>query len=157
MTVGHARYWLSVHADSAETREGLESFQQKRPVDYDVLREPKIAGKSPEWPWGQPSRTCPHCGALKIPAQFEFCGRCGQKLESDQPEQAEVVSDRTVVNEILQKSPEAMEVLEEHGIRICGGCIVLLNGSVRETAEYSGLSASETSELVHELNEQVHK
>ncbi len=65
------------------------------------------------------------------------------------------VSNRTLVNDILQKSPEAMEVLEEHGIRICGGCIVLLNGSVRETAEYSGLSATETSELVEELNEKL--
>jgi hypothetical protein len=48
-----------------------------------------------------------------------------------------------------------MGVLEDHGIRICGGCIVLLNGSVRETAEYSGLSAVETSEMVEELNEKV--
>lgn len=82
MTVGHARDWLSVHADSAETREGIESFQQRRPVDYDSLREPKIAGQSPDWPWGQYSKTCPHCGATKIPAAFEFCGRCGQKLGS---------------------------------------------------------------------------
>jgi hypothetical protein len=82
MTVGHARDWLSVHADSAETREGVESFRQKRPVDYDSLREPKIAGQSPDWPWGQYSKICPHCGATKIPAAFEFCGSCGQKLGS---------------------------------------------------------------------------
>ncbi len=70
---------------------------------------------------------------------------------------AEVVSDTTTVNDVLVRSPEAMEVLEEHGIRICGGCIVLLNGSVRETAEYSGLSSTETSELVEELNERLHE
>lgn len=80
MTVGHARDWLSVHADSAETREGLESFYQKRPVDYDSLRSPKIAGSSPEWPWGQYSKKCPQCGATRIPEGFEFCGRCGHKL-----------------------------------------------------------------------------
>jgi catechol 2,3-dioxygenase-like lactoylglutathione lyase family enzyme len=70
---------------------------------------------------------------------------------------ARVVSSETVVNDILKDSPEAMEVLEEHGIRICGGCIVLLNASVRETAEYSGLSAAETSELVEELSEKVNE
>ncbi len=80
MTVGHARDWLSVHADSAETREGLESFYQKRDVNYDLLRDVKIAGDSPEWPWGQYAKTCPHCGATKIPAKFEFCGNCGKKL-----------------------------------------------------------------------------
>ncbi len=48
-----------------------------------------------------------------------------------------------------------MEVLEDHGIRICGGCIVLLNASVRETAEYSGLSAAEASKMVEELDEKI--
>ncbi len=66
-----------------------------------------------------------------------------------------VVVDETVVNEIISKTPEAMEVFEEHGIRICGGCIVLLNGSVHETAEYSGLSPREASTLVEELNEKL--
>jgi lactoylglutathione lyase len=65
------------------------------------------------------------------------------------------VSEKTVVNEILSRAPEAMQVLEDHGIRICGGCIVLLNASVRETAEYSGLSANETSEMVKELSQKV--
>lgn len=67
----------------------------------------------------------------------------------------QAVSDDTIVNDILRQSPEAMEVLEEHGIRICGGCIVLLNGSIQETADYSGLSASETSQMVGELNEKL--
>ncbi len=80
MTVGHARDWLSVHADSAETREGLDSFYQKRQVDHEALRQAKIAGDSPEWPWGQPTTTCPHCGASKIPEHFEYCGRCGKRI-----------------------------------------------------------------------------
>jgi lactoylglutathione lyase len=63
------------------------------------------------------------------------------------------VSDQTVVNDILARTPAAMQVLEDHGIRICGGCIVLLNASVHDTAEYSGLSAHETAELVKELNQ----
>lgn len=80
MTVGHARDWLSVHADSAETREGLDSFRERREVNYESLREGKVSGRSPEWPWGQYRKTCPHCGARRIPDEFEFCGRCGQKL-----------------------------------------------------------------------------
>ena len=76
-------------------------------------------------------------------------------IEWANPQPASSVSEKTVVNEILTQSPEAMTVLEDHGIRICGGCIVLLHASVRETAEYSGLSAHETAELVEELNEKV--
>ncbi len=67
-----------------------------------------------------------------------------------------VISSESVVNDILARNPEAMEVLEDHGIRICGGCIVLLNGTVQETAEYSGLLPAEASELVEELNDKVH-
>ncbi len=67
--------------------------------------------------------------------------------------QEPVVDKTTVVNDILMRSPAAMEVLEEHGIRICGGCIILLNGSVQETADYSGLSPTEASAMVEELNE----
>jgi lactoylglutathione lyase len=71
------------------------------------------------------------------------------------PKEARVISVKTVVNEVLARSPEAMQVLEDHGIRICGGCIVLLNASVRETAEYSGLSAIEASKMVEELNQKT--
>jgi lactoylglutathione lyase len=74
---------------------------------------------------------------------------------SEESPHKDLVTDRTVVNDVLQRSPESMGVLEEHGIRICGGCIVLLNSSVRETAEYSGLSTGEASRLVEELNEKV--
>ncbi len=80
MTVGHARDWLSVHADSAEVEEGLRSFHEKRMVDYAALRDPKIAGQSPDWPWGRYSKTCANCGATRIPENFQFCGNCGKKL-----------------------------------------------------------------------------
>jgi len=78
-------------------------------------------------------------------------------IEWQAPMEARAVSDQTIVNDILSRAPEAMEVLEDHGIRICGGCIVLLNASVRETAEYSGLSSNEMSAMVEELNEKVNK
>ena len=38
MTVRMAREWLTVHAGSAEVAEGLASFHEKRPVDYERLR-----------------------------------------------------------------------------------------------------------------------
>ncbi len=68
---------------------------------------------------------------------------------------ADDVTNKMTVNEILMRSPEAMQVLEDHGIRICGGCIVLLNGTVQQTAEYSGLSTAEASEMLEELNEKT--
>jgi predicted enzyme related to lactoylglutathione lyase len=78
-------------------------------------------------------------------------------IEWATPNAGRVISDTTIVNDILAQSPDAMEVFEHHGIHICGGCIVLLNASVRGTAEYSGLSARQAAELVKELNEQVGK
>jgi enoyl-CoA hydratase/carnithine racemase len=69
LTVGHARDWLSIHADSEETAEGLAAFYGKREVDYGRLREnQKRRGAK-----------CSNCGAL-MPPQFTFCGACGTEL-----------------------------------------------------------------------------
>lgn len=38
MTIRMAREWLTIHSASGEVAEGLDSFQSKRPVDYDALR-----------------------------------------------------------------------------------------------------------------------
>jgi enoyl-CoA hydratase/carnithine racemase len=145
-TVGHARDWLAVHADSPEVAEGLHAFHAKRPVDYAAMRERQVTDFY---------KTCSHCGAKDIPVAFEFCGHCGNRFETGNGAST-IVTEATVVNNILMQAPEAMQVLEAHGIRICGGCIVLLNGSVRETAEYSGLSATEASALVEELNDKLY-
>ena len=49
MTVRQAREWLTVHAASDEVEEGLMSFRQKRPVDYERLRaDIENAGGPPE-------------------------------------------------------------------------------------------------------------
>lgn len=66
LTVQHARDWLSIHADAPETAEGLAAFYEKRPVDYDMLRERIIEGGS----------KCANCGAA-IPPGSKFCGNCG--------------------------------------------------------------------------------
>lgn len=39
MTVGHARDWLALNNLSHETKEGIAAFNEKRPVDYDKVRE----------------------------------------------------------------------------------------------------------------------
>lgn len=46
MTVGHARDWLSLHAGSLETAEGLRSFRQKNEINYPGIRC-KAAGPVP--------------------------------------------------------------------------------------------------------------
>lgn len=83
-TVMHARDWLTIHAASAEVREGLDSFREKRPVNYDALRAGRIGEGSPDAPWGGSARTCPHCGAEGLPSTFRYCGNCGQRLKDDQ-------------------------------------------------------------------------
>ena len=69
LTVGHARDWLAIHADSDETAEGLAAFYEKRPVNYEMLRQQIIEG----------GHTCSNCGAV-MPPDHKFCGQCGQEL-----------------------------------------------------------------------------
>ncbi len=69
MTVQHARDWLSIHADAAETSEGLEAFYEKRPVNYAMLRNRIIEG----------GKQCANCGATMEPG-YKFCGNCGTQL-----------------------------------------------------------------------------
>jgi enoyl-CoA hydratase/carnithine racemase len=44
MTIRHAREWLTLHAASGEVSEGLASFRDKRPPDYERLRTDLLAG-----------------------------------------------------------------------------------------------------------------
>ena len=39
MTIGHARDWLAIHNRAPEVHEGCNAFLEKRPVDYDSIRE----------------------------------------------------------------------------------------------------------------------
>ena len=80
MTIGHARDWLAIHNTSTEVLEGVSAFAEKRRPDYGTLRDRAEEDRSPEYPYGAPARSCPHCGAQHLPAQFEFCGKCGGKL-----------------------------------------------------------------------------
>lgn len=80
MTIGHARDWLAIHNTSAEVLEGVQAFREKRQPDYAELRDRAAEDRSPEYPYGAPLHSCSHCGAKNLPAQFEFCGKCGGKL-----------------------------------------------------------------------------
>jgi enoyl-CoA hydratase/carnithine racemase len=80
MTIGHARDWLAIHNTSTEVLEGVQAFQEKRQPDYAALRDRAEADRSPEYPHGAPLRSCPQCGAKNLPAQFDFCGKCGNRL-----------------------------------------------------------------------------
>jgi enoyl-CoA hydratase/carnithine racemase len=46
MTIGHVRDWLTIHAGSAEVREGIRAFVEKRPVGYKKLRRRNASRKS---------------------------------------------------------------------------------------------------------------
>lgn len=80
LTIGHMRDWLTIHAGSPETAEGVRAFHEKRPPDYDELRRRWAEDDAPEFFHGSPARTCPSCGAADLPAHFTFCGECGEKL-----------------------------------------------------------------------------
>lgn len=80
ITIGHARDWLTLHNTSPETHEGERSFLEKRKPDYDQLRQAYAADEHPEYFWGAPFGTCPHCGAKNLPESFKFCGNCGRPL-----------------------------------------------------------------------------
>ena len=80
MTIGHARDWLAIHNTSTEVLEGVQAFQEKRPPDFAALRDRAEEDRSPEYPHSAPTRSCLQCGAKHLPAQFEFCGKCGGKL-----------------------------------------------------------------------------
>jgi enoyl-CoA hydratase/carnithine racemase len=81
LTIGHARDWLAIHNVSPETVEGVRAFAEKRQPDYAAIRRRWAEDDSPEYLWGAPTRTCPHCGAQGLPARFARCGVCGEPLD----------------------------------------------------------------------------
>ena len=80
LTIGHARDWLSLHFATREPWEGMRAFVEKRPARYRELREEAARGGAPEFLWGPPAKSCPSCGAVGLPGDFAFCGKCGKGL-----------------------------------------------------------------------------
>jgi enoyl-CoA hydratase/carnithine racemase len=52
-TIGHGRDWLAIHNTSPETWEGVQSFDEKRPPNYEELRRRWAEDEAPEWLSGQ--------------------------------------------------------------------------------------------------------
>lgn len=49
LTIGHGRDWLAIHNTSPETWEGVQSFNQKRPPNYEEIRRRWAQDHAPEW------------------------------------------------------------------------------------------------------------
>jgi enoyl-CoA hydratase/carnithine racemase len=49
MTIGHGRDWLAIHNTSPETWEGVRSFDEKRPPNYEDIRRRWAEDDAPEW------------------------------------------------------------------------------------------------------------
>lgn len=49
LTIGHGRDWLAIHNTSPETWEGVQSFNEKRPPNYDQIRRRWAEDQAPEW------------------------------------------------------------------------------------------------------------
>ena len=75
-----AQDWLRRPFATAGPYEGMKAFVEKRPVDYIALRQKAVDGRAPEFIWGAHTQSCAQCDAKGIPADFEFCGKCGTKL-----------------------------------------------------------------------------
>lgn len=79
-TIGHAADWLSLHFASREPYEGMTAFAEKRDPPIEEIRREMAAGGASEFLHGPPDRECPSCGTRGLPADFAFCGNCGEKL-----------------------------------------------------------------------------
>lgn len=53
LTIGHGRDWLAIHNTSPETWEGVQSFNEKRPPNYEEIRRRWAEDDAPEWIGGE--------------------------------------------------------------------------------------------------------
>lgn len=82
-TIGHAGDWLALHYTSLEPLEGMTAFVERRKPDFRGLRQRAAAGGASEFRWGPYAGQCPSCGAGQLPADFQYCGRCGAPLAAE--------------------------------------------------------------------------
>jgi enoyl-CoA hydratase/carnithine racemase len=80
-TFTSGRDFWGVHVGTTnEMREGITAFLDKRSPKYAEIRASAAAGKPPEYHWGPPTKSCLKCKVVDLPAEFEYCGKCGSKL-----------------------------------------------------------------------------
>lgn len=73
-------FWC-LQSTTPEPLEGINAFLEKRTPEHMKLREKTAKGKSHTYLWGPPTRVCPKCNTRWLPEEFDFCGKCGAKLE----------------------------------------------------------------------------
>lgn len=78
MTIGHARDWLTLHAGSLETAEGLRAFRKKTDINYPKIHCKEAGTAEPNNP-AFDTHACGSCNAV-MPETFGYCGACGQKI-----------------------------------------------------------------------------
>lgn len=78
MTIGHARDWLTLHAGSLETAEGLRAFRKKTEMPYPKIHCKEAGAAEPINP-AFDTHNCGSCNAV-MPESFGYCGACGQKI-----------------------------------------------------------------------------
>ncbi len=66
ISIGHARDWLTVHTSAPEIFEGIDSFKNKKPIDYEKVRQGLLT-------------QCASCRAT-MPVRYKYCGECGKEL-----------------------------------------------------------------------------
>ena len=80
-SMGFAKDSLTRNMGGIESYFGMVGFVNKRPVDYDSIRKAMAEGADGELLFGPYAHTCPKCGCEGLPLEFDFCGKCGAKLE----------------------------------------------------------------------------
>lgn len=78
MTIGHAREWLTLHAGSQETAEGLKAFRRKQEMPYAQIHC-REAGPAGPFSGAVDLRECPQCNS-KMATTFAYCANCGTKF-----------------------------------------------------------------------------
>lgn len=79
-TFHEGRDFWSLQSATPEPLEGISAFLEKRSPDHLKMRREAAAGKTVEYLWGPPTKACPSCNTRNLPADFEYCGKCGAKL-----------------------------------------------------------------------------
>lgn len=79
-TFHEGRDFWSLQSAMPETLEGISAFLEKRAPAHIARRKEAARGKNVEYLWGAPTKVCPKCQTGHLPADFDFCGKCGAKL-----------------------------------------------------------------------------
>jgi len=63
-----------------DASDSCTAFADKKAVNWIERRKDLAKGDAWEFRWGAEDKSCPHCGANKLPRKFKYCGVCGKQL-----------------------------------------------------------------------------